>query len=110
MAQGKDVQRAVVLEEVKRIAIRDVELQEPFGPRDVRIAIKSVGICGSDVHYYQVCEGNNSLQSSAVSPTPRTACTGLILFAARMHWAFHPSAAHDPRSRVLRRDCRGAVL
>ena len=46
--------RAVVLEKVKEIKIRDIDISEPFGPRDVRIDIKSVGICGSDVHYYQV--------------------------------------------------------
>lgn len=45
--------RAVVLEKVKQIRIRDIDINEPFGPRDLRIAIKSVGICGSDVHYYQ---------------------------------------------------------
>jgi D-xylulose reductase len=45
--------RAVVLEKVKEITVREIEVNEPFGPRDVRIAIKSVGICGSDVHYYQ---------------------------------------------------------
>ena len=26
---------------------------EPLGPRDVRITIRNVGVCGSDVHYYQ---------------------------------------------------------
>lgn len=46
--------RAVVLEKIKEIRIRDIDINEPFGPRDVRIDIKSVGICGSDVHYYQV--------------------------------------------------------
>jgi len=45
--------RAVVLEKVKDIRVRDIDINEPFGPRDVRIDIKSVGICGSDVHYYQ---------------------------------------------------------
>lgn len=45
--------RAVVLEKVKEIKIREIDICEPFGPRDVRISIRSVGICGSDVHYYQ---------------------------------------------------------
>ncbi len=46
--------RAVVLEKIKDIRIRDIDISEPFGPRDLRIDIRSVGICGSDVHYYQV--------------------------------------------------------
>eukprot|EP00051_Salpingoeca_urceolata_P010294 m.125384 g.125384 ORF g.125384 m.125384 type:complete len:424 (-) comp16651_c0_seq5:190-1461(-) len=45
--------KAVVLEKVKEISLRDIDIEEPFTDRDVRIDIKSVGICGSDVHYYQ---------------------------------------------------------
>lgn len=52
--------RAVVLEKVKEIRIRDIEINEPFGPRDVRIDIRSVGICGSDVHYYQVRDATSN--------------------------------------------------
>lgn len=42
-----------MLEKVNNIQMRDIEIDEPFTSRDVRIDIKSVGICGSDVHYYQ---------------------------------------------------------
>jgi D-xylulose reductase len=45
--------QAVVLEETRNLQIRDIELEEKLGPNDVRIAIHTVGICGSDVHYYQ---------------------------------------------------------
>lgn len=45
--------QAVVLEKVKQISLRDFEIDEPLTPRHVRIAIRSVGVCGSDVHYYQ---------------------------------------------------------
>jgi len=45
--------KALVLEEKNRLNLREIELQEPFGPHDVRIAIHTVGICGSDVHYYE---------------------------------------------------------
>ena len=44
--------RALVLEEKGRLSIRSFPLQEELGARDVRIAIHTVGICGSDVHYY----------------------------------------------------------
>jgi D-xylulose reductase len=45
--------KALVLEEAHRLSLRDFLVSEPLGPRDVRIAIHTVGICGSDVHYYQ---------------------------------------------------------
>lgn len=44
---------ALVLEQTKQLALRNIEIDEPLGPFDVRIAIHTVGICGSDVHYYQ---------------------------------------------------------
>ena len=44
---------ALVLEKAMELTIRDIDIQEKFGPDDVRIAIKYVGICGSDVHFYQ---------------------------------------------------------
>jgi D-xylulose reductase len=43
---------ALVLETVEKLAIREIEVKEQLGPRDVRIALRTVGICGSDVHYY----------------------------------------------------------
>ena len=44
---------ALILEETHKLRLGDITLKEPLGPRDVRIAIKTVGICGSDIHYYQ---------------------------------------------------------
>jgi D-xylulose reductase len=44
---------ALVLEKAMELTIRDIDIQEKFGPDDVRIAINYVGICGSDVHFYQ---------------------------------------------------------
>jgi D-xylulose reductase len=44
--------RAVVLKEKKKIAIEEFRVEESLSPDDVRIGIKNVGICGSDVHYY----------------------------------------------------------
>lgn len=45
--------KALVLEKIRQLALRDIDIQETLGPTDVRIQIKSVGICGSDVHYYE---------------------------------------------------------
>jgi D-xylulose reductase len=44
--------KALVLEETKKLAIREIAVEESLGPRDVRVALRSVGICGSDIHYY----------------------------------------------------------
>lgn len=44
--------KALVLEEKGRLSLRDFEIPGQPGPRDVRIRIHTVGICGSDVHYY----------------------------------------------------------
>lgn len=45
--------KAVVLEKVKEITLRDFDIRETMGPDDVRIAIHTVGVCGSDVHYLE---------------------------------------------------------
>src|SRR3954467_5533575 len=46
--------KALVLEEKMKLTLRDfpIEREEVLGPRDVRIKLPPVGICGSDVHYY----------------------------------------------------------
>jgi D-xylulose reductase len=43
---------ALVLERIGELAIRDIALPQTVGPQDVRVAVHTVGICGSDVHYY----------------------------------------------------------
>jgi D-xylulose reductase len=45
--------KALVLEKKKVLSLRDIALEEPLGAHDVRIQIRTVGVCGSDVHYYQ---------------------------------------------------------
>ncbi len=44
--------QALILEKAHALTLGDIEINEPLGARDVRVAIKTVGICGSDVHYY----------------------------------------------------------
>ncbi len=44
--------KAVVLERAHELSLRDIDLALKLGPRDVKIAVDTVGICGSDVHYY----------------------------------------------------------
>ena len=43
---------ALVLERKDELSLRDIAVDEPLGPRDVRIKLHTVGVCGSDVHYY----------------------------------------------------------
>ena len=44
--------RALVLERQHELTLRDIDLPHEVGPDDVKIKIHTVGICGSDVHYY----------------------------------------------------------
>lgn len=44
--------KALVLEKKDHLNVRDIEIEETLGELDVRIAIKAVGVCGSDINYY----------------------------------------------------------
>src|SRR5215207_7624856 len=44
---------ALVLEKVHELQIRNINISETLGPHDVRIKLHTVGVCGSDVHYYE---------------------------------------------------------
>lgn len=48
--------KSLVLERKDELSLRDFPaidaVEEALGPRDVRIRLHTVGICGSDVHYY----------------------------------------------------------
>ncbi|WP_322082586.1 NAD(P)-dependent alcohol dehydrogenase [Burkholderia sp. BCC1972] len=44
--------KALVLERTRELALRDIDLPQQVGPGDVRIKVHTVGVCGSDVHYY----------------------------------------------------------
>ena len=43
---------ALVLERKDELSMRNIGVDETLGQRDVRIALRRVGVCGSDVHYY----------------------------------------------------------
>src|SRR5271157_1894723 len=45
--------KAAVLESVRQLNLREIEIAEPLGAHDARIRIHTVGVCGSDIHYYQ---------------------------------------------------------
>jgi D-xylulose reductase len=47
------IMKALVLKETKQLAMIDIDIKESLGSDDVRIKIHTVGICGSDVHYYE---------------------------------------------------------
>ena len=44
--------KALVLEKKLQLSLRDIELPREVHPNDVKIKMHTVGICGSDVHYY----------------------------------------------------------
>ncbi|PAU73982.1 NAD(P)-dependent alcohol dehydrogenase [Halomonas salipaludis] len=45
--------KALVLEQRRELSLRSIDLPSRPGPDDVKIRIHTVGICGSDVHYYK---------------------------------------------------------
>ncbi len=44
--------RALVLERQRELSLREIGVPHEMGPRDVRVRMHTVGVCGSDVHYY----------------------------------------------------------
>jgi len=44
--------KALVLEQKMQLGLRDIDVDLEVGPGMVKVAIHTVGICGSDVHYY----------------------------------------------------------
>ena len=44
--------KALVLESVGELTLRDIDLPQTIGDLDVKIEIDTVGVCGSDIHYY----------------------------------------------------------
>ena len=44
--------KALVLEKIGDLKLRDIEVPLAVGPRDVKIQIRNVGVCGSDLHYF----------------------------------------------------------
>lgn len=44
--------KALILEKKGKLSLRDIESPSHLNPQDVKIKINTVGICGSDAHYY----------------------------------------------------------
>ena len=44
--------QALVLERKLELSLREIELPLQVGANEVKIAVHTVGVCGSDVHYY----------------------------------------------------------
>ena len=45
--------KGLVMEKKGELNLRDVEVNDKLGPKDCRVKIHSVGICGSDVHFLE---------------------------------------------------------
>ena len=55
----------------RAVACATSRVDEPLGRRDVRIALKTVGVCGSDVHYYTHGGIGPFVVEAADDPGPR---------------------------------------
>ena len=45
--------KALVLEKKLELNLRDIDLPNKVGSNDVKINMHTIGICGSDIHYYK---------------------------------------------------------
>ena len=45
--------KALVLEKQLELKLRDIDLPTKVGTDDIKIKMHTVGICGSDIHYYE---------------------------------------------------------
>ena len=45
--------KALVLEHQNALSLREIDVPLAVGPRDVKIRVHTVGVCGSDVHYFK---------------------------------------------------------
>ena len=64
--------QALVLEKPHKLSMREINVDEPFTADDVRIDIQHVGICGSDVHYYEVMQPRPRDHAHVTTPTHRS--------------------------------------
>ena len=114
--------KALVLEEKQKLSLRDfpIEREEVLGPRDVRIKLHTVGICGSDVHYYT--HGGAGLFQVKAPMILGHEASGIVIETGaevhiaegrrpRLHGAGHPRP-QQPRDapRPLQRRSGGALL
>ncbi|WP_106477701.1 NAD(P)-dependent alcohol dehydrogenase [Phytohalomonas tamaricis] len=44
--------KALVLEKQHELSLREIDMPDEVGSHDVKVRVHTVGICGSDVHYY----------------------------------------------------------
>jgi L-iditol 2-dehydrogenase len=68
--------KAMMLTGIRRIELREVPDPVLKGPDDVKIRLKVLGICGSDIHYYQ--QGNIGSQIVNYPFTVGHECAGIV--------------------------------
>lgn len=61
--------KAAVLEDVEKMAVREIP-EPPLAPNEVRLAVKAVGVCGTDLHLFRG-HGNYHLDKRG-KPIPLT--------------------------------------
>ena len=64
--------KAVILEETRKILVREVPDAEMQDTTDVMLRITSTAICGTDLHFYEGRMRGIEGGSSAMSPSARS--------------------------------------
>jgi threonine dehydrogenase-like Zn-dependent dehydrogenase len=70
--------KALILKAKNKLAITDMEFKETVGPDDVKIKIHTVGICGSDVHYYTHGKIGRSTWIISIAAIPANIISSLV--------------------------------
>ncbi len=68
--------KQIVLTGLKRMELRDVAEPEITGPNEVKIKLSTIGVCGSDIHYYS--EGKIGSQVVEYPFVVGHECSGII--------------------------------
>jgi len=91
--------RALVLEKQHELALRDIDLPMDTGPGMVKIKLHTVGVCGSDVHYYT----HGKIGPFVVNAPMVLGCLAGLQAALTVQGIAHGSGALDAATAVLAR-------
>jgi len=80
--------KRIVLSDLRKFSVINAPVPEVSGDFDVQIKISSVGICGSDIHYFRT--GRIGDQVISYPFTPGHECTGIVVKTGAKVSQIHP--------------------
>ena len=67
--QSEFTMKAIYLTGLKQMELRQAPDPRPGGPHDVLLRVDTLGVCGSDIHYYT--QGQDRVTGGGFSPITR---------------------------------------